>query len=143
VTVTVSDNGADFTRDDVTTSVARADADAVFLDGKQVVITDRASRVLVRETLSTPAEAVAEALRRHGFPWRDQDPYAEFYRPWTVGAVDPSPAAASLLATRQEALQKKAPRETRQLAEALQSVGVVVRDEGRKQSWRPLVTTSG
>lgn len=120
-------------------TISRADVSAVFVDGNRLVILDRRSRQVLREVHEAPEAVLAEAFRRHGYPWQDTDPYAELFRPWSRGAADLPPAADDVFAARAAALKKKAKKEARDLASALEHLGYVVRDEGVRQYWRPLV----
>ncbi|HKA67590.1 MAG TPA: hypothetical protein VKG85_00585 [Actinomycetes bacterium] len=120
-------------------TLARADIASVFLDGKTLVALDHESRQLVRETHEMPKPALAAAFERHGYPWQDADPHADRYREWLADAPELPPAVNAVLAARQVALYKKAHQEAGQLRTAVQNLGFVVRDEGARQFWRPLV----
>lgn len=122
-----------------TRTIARSDVDAVFLDGKYLVVLDSESRLLARESHQASDAAVARAFRAHGYPWRDADPYADLYRKWEPDTPDLPSEVNAVLAARQTALSKKAGREVRDLREVVQRLGFTVRDEGGKQYWRPLV----
>ena len=138
-TVTLTDDELRVEREDRTRTVAREDVDAVFLDGRNLVVLDRESRQLVRDPPRAPAAALAAAFRSHGYPWHDADPYADLFRGWTREAPGlPSPVDA-VLAARDVALRKKAHRDARDLTAALEKLGYVVREEGVRQYWRPLV----
>jgi hypothetical protein len=137
--VTVGDAEVRLEHDNRTWTVRRADAVAVFLDRKKLVILDRESRQLVRDPVQVSGSAVAQAFREHSYPWRDADPYADLYRPWVTETAELPAAANSVLAARETALKKKARRETRELREAVETLGYAVREEGNRQYWRPLV----
>ncbi|MGC9670265.1 hypothetical protein ACNTMW_27445 [Planosporangium sp. 12N6] len=125
--------------DDRTRTVARADIDAVFVDGKDLVVLDRESRQIFRGTHQASGAALAAAFRRQGYPWRDADPYADLYHRWVPGAGDLPPAVDAVLAARETALSKKSGRDARELRDAVEKLGFTVRDEGTRQYWRPLV----
>jgi hypothetical protein len=137
--VTLTDTELRLDKDDRTRTVARADVDAVFLDGKKLVVLDHESRQLVRDTHQAPGAALARAFRAHGYPWQDADPYADLYRRWVRDTPDLPPAVNAVLAAREVALRKKAGREVRDLGDAIEKLGFAAREEGARQCWRPLV----
>ncbi len=122
-----------------TQAVSRADASAVFLDGRRLVILDRESRQLVRDTVAGSATTVAGVFQAYGYPWRDADPYADLYRRWVPDTPDLPAGANAVLAARQAALKKKARREIRDLGQAVETFGYTLREDGTQQYWRPLV----
>jgi hypothetical protein len=126
-------------QDKRTRTVRRADAVAVFLDGKKLVILDHESRQLVRDPVQLSGAVVARAFKDHGYPWQDADPYADLYRRWVADSPELPTAANAVLAARETALKKKARRDVRDLQEAVEKLGYAVREEGSRQYWRPLV----
>jgi hypothetical protein len=137
--VTVTDTELRVEKDDWIQTVPRADVAAVFLDRGKLVVLDRESHQLVRESVQGPAAAVPPAFRAHRYPWQDADPYADLYRRWVADTPDLPPAANGVLAAREAALKKKAWREIRNLGKAVERLGYAVREEGARQYWRPLV----
>jgi cysteinyl-tRNA synthetase len=111
----------------------------VYRDGKQFVVLDRQSRQLVRETPATPMAAVSDAFKRHHFPWRDVDPHAHLFRPWSLGTGELPDSVNAVLTARQAALKNKSTQQVDELRAAVEKLGYVVRDEGHRQFWRPLV----
>ncbi len=138
-TITLTDTLLRIDRDDRTQTIARVDATAVFLDGRKLVVLDRESRQLLREIHDVSPVALAAAFREHGYPWRDEDPFAELYQRWSPGTPELPAAVDAVLAAREVALKKKAHREIRDLRDAVANLGFVVRDDGSQQFWRPLV----
>lgn len=135
----VTDRMLRLDRDGDSRTVDRGLVAAVFLDGPELVVLDRASRQLVRERHDTTSEAITRAMRAHGYPWTGRDPHERLYRRWTRAAPDlPAPVNAVLLA-RETALREKVRQDARELHEELQNLGYVVRDDGHRQYWRPLV----
>lgn len=137
--VTVTDEDIRLDKDESSRAVARADVAAAFVDGKQLVVLDSESRQLVREEHEGRAGDLAGAFRRHGYPWLDADPYAELYRRWVPDTPDVPPAVNAILAAREEALKKKVRKDIAELRDEAQKLGIVVREEGTRQYWRPLV----
>jgi hypothetical protein len=138
---TVTAGSLTVTREGRAATFAREDVSAVFLDGKDLVVLDRRSREVAREPPRATEQALAAALKQFRFPWRDGDPYARIYRPWTPGTGDLPEAANAMLALRAAALRRKAGTEARGLRAAVQELGFVVRDDASGQSWRPLVSS--
>jgi hypothetical protein len=119
--------------------VPRAEVAAAFLDGKKLVVLDHESRQRVRDTVPVSAADVTRAFRAYGYPWQDADPYADRFREWVPGIPQLPSTVDTVLAARAAALKRKAHREVRSLGEAVQDLGFVVREEGNRQYWRPLV----
>ncbi|MFD3574645.1 hypothetical protein [Streptomyces sp. NPDC058644] len=126
-----------------TRTIGRARVSAVFLDGKELVVLDETSRQFTRGVHKTAAPALAEAFRSHGYPWRDADPHASLFQRWIPGVPGLSAEAQAVLAARKIALKSDAGQDVRDLAETLQGLGHVVRDEGKDQYWRPLAGGAG
>ncbi|WP_432142448.1 YqeB family protein [Streptomyces sp. bgisy084] len=108
-----------------------------FLDGKQLVLLGDGEGELARETCDLDAQRVAEAFRAHGYAWVDEDPYQDDFRRWVPDMPGLPPGADALLKARARLLEKKGSAEDlRELREELARLGVVVRDEARRQHWR-------
>jgi hypothetical protein len=137
--VTLTNDRAHFGLGDKATDVARADVAAVFTEGKRLVVLDHESRQVFRERTQASRQVLAAAFREHGYPWQDSDPYDALFRPWTPGAADLPSEVDSVLTARESALKKKAAKEAGELRDVAQKLGYVVRDQGTRQDWRPLV----
>lgn len=123
--------------DGSTKSVSRGDVAVAFLDGKQLVLLGRSGEELVREKSDLDGGALREALRGHGYPWHDGgDPYRDEYRRWVPGTPDLPPGADALLKARAKALEKSDADDAAELRAELGKLGVVVRDEKKRQYWR-------
>lgn len=137
--VTVTDRRLRLDREGKSRTVERAEVSAVFVDGPHLVVLDQASRQLVRERHDSTAAKIARAVRAHGYPWRDRDPYEQLYRRWIRDSPDlPGPVNA-VLAARETALRNKVRQDIDELRDEVQNLGFVIRDEGHRQYWRPLV----
>jgi hypothetical protein len=126
-------------------AVARSDVADVFLDSGRLVVLDGMSRQRVRVRPQADSSTLRQAFLLHRYPWRDADPYAAAFRGWDPAeAVAPGlPAgAAELLRLRQAQVKRRAEAEigseTESVRAALEELGVVVRNEGHTQFWRPL-----
>jgi hypothetical protein len=95
--VTLTDAELRLDTGDRTQTIARADVDAVFLDGKNLIVLDGESRQLARDAPGAPGGALAAAFRAHRYPWRDTDPYADLYRRWVHGTPELPPAVNAAL----------------------------------------------
>jgi hypothetical protein len=137
LTVTVADHQVTFTRGGVTRAVKRPLVGAVFLDGRRPVLLGRATEELAREASDLEADRLRDALVVHGFPWRaGGDPYMDQYRRWVDDLPDLPASANVLLKARARALDKGDGDEAAQLRADLARLGVVVRDENKRQYWR-------
>ncbi|MEV0524918.1 DUF883 C-terminal domain-containing protein [Streptomyces sp. NPDC050439] len=124
-------------------TIERARVSAVFLDRKELVVLDESSREFTRGVHKTAAGPLAKAFRSHGYPWQDADPHAALFHRWIPGAPGLPAEAHAVLAARKVALKSEAEQDVRDLAETMQGLGYVVRDEGKDQYWRPLAGETG
>lgn len=137
--VTVTDRELRLRRDETTTSFDRGKVAAAFVDGKQLVLQAASGAELARERSDLPAAELATAFRAHGYPWReDGDPYAGAFRPWVDGADGLPPGANAVLKARGRALKHGDKDQVAELRVELARLGVVVRDQDKRQSWRPV-----
>jgi hypothetical protein len=136
----LTDGELETEKDSVTRAIRRDRVSAVFLDGKDLVILDKTSREVTRGAHKASAATLAGAFRAHGYPWQDADPYADAFRRWIPGAPGLPAEAHAALAARKVALKSNAKEDVRDLAETMQDLGYVVRDEGKDQYWRQLAT---
>ncbi|WP_407547851.1 hypothetical protein QOM21_02545 [Streptomyces sp. Pv4-95] len=107
-------------------------------DGKYLVLLGHDGGELSRELCELDAGRVAEAFTGHGYAWADADPHKSEFRRWVPDTPELPQAANAFLHARQGALEKKGPSDgdVRELREELARLGVVVRDEKRRQYWR-------
>ncbi|MGP3735157.1 YqeB family protein [Streptomyces sp. GDS52] len=118
----------DFPRDAVAT---------VFRDGKQLVLLGHDGGELTRQECDLDTGRLADAFTEHGYAWADVDPHQGEFRRWVPGTPGLPEGANALLKTRQESLEKKGSSDdVEELREELARLGVVVRDEKRRQYWR-------
>ncbi len=141
--VTLADGEIRLDKDGKSRCIAGAEVDAVFVDGKQLVILDSRSRELLREEHEGSPAALARGFQAHGYRWVGQtDPHAELYRRWVPDTPDLPAAANAVLKARETALKKKQRDDAAELREEVQKLGFVVRDREDRQYWRPLVGSS-
>ncbi|MGH8908883.1 MAG: YqeB family protein [Egibacteraceae bacterium] len=117
--------------------IERAPIRAVFLDRKQLVLLGTAGEELAREGSDLGADRLRDAFHSHGFPWHeDGDPYKEEYWRWVEDTPDLSASANALLKARARALDKGDSDDVARLRADLAKLGIVVREEKKRQYWR-------
>lgn len=135
--VTLSAERVTYAREDVARSADTARIAGAFLDGNDLVVQAAAGEELIREKKTDlKAEALRAAFEAHGARWLDADPYLADYRRWVEDAPDLPAGANVLLKARQRALDKNNAHDISELRSEVGKLGVVVRDEGKRQYWR-------
>jgi hypothetical protein len=124
---------------DESRTIARDTVAAAFRNGKNLVVLDHESRPLVDDQHQASPTAIAAAFQAHGYPWLAADPYADLYRRWEPETPELPSEVNAVLAARAIALKKRAGKEAADLRDAAGKLGFVVRDEGSRQFWRPIV----
>ncbi|GAA2722151.1 MULTISPECIES: hypothetical protein [Streptomyces] len=137
VTAVMDGKQVSFTRNGHTRTVPRDAVAAVFRDGKRIVLLGGGTQEVARISGEFSVEAFEAAFTRHGWPWQpDGDPHRAAFRRWIAGDPALSPAAHALLRARAHALGKSRHEDAEQLRADLGAMGIVVREEGRRQDWR-------
>ncbi|QVQ50644.1 hypothetical protein J4H86_17275 [Spiractinospora alimapuensis] len=137
VTVTVRDDELRTVRDNRPRTVERANVDAVFVDGKDLVVVGPDAREVLRQGGDLPdRERLRAALEEHGFPWMEEDPHAEEYRRWVDGLPELSTSANALLKARAKALENDKADDAEELRSELVALDVMLRDRDGKQHFR-------
>lgn len=139
--VTCTDQEVELDKNGHKQTIARADIDMVFLDGKQLVMIGMSGHELARENSDESTKRLtsdfAEVFRKHGYPWVSEgDPYKDDYRRWVLDTPDMSAAANAVMKAREIALQKKTTMDIQDLRKELVKMGYIIRDEGTRQYWR-------
>ncbi|MFI9639393.1 hypothetical protein ACIG87_04880 [Micromonospora sp. NPDC051925] len=134
--VSVDRGGARLRRDGADRDLARQPVTAVFTDRKELVLLGPDGAELARERSDLSRRRLRDAFREHGWPWQDADPHRDAYRRWVDGLPDLPPGADPLLRARQRAVDADRQGDARELRDELARLGVVVRDEDRRQYWR-------
>ncbi|MGF0309344.1 YqeB family protein [Rhodococcus sp. IEGM1428] len=137
--VAVSEAHVRITEKGETATVSRSQVGTVFVDGKELVLLDAASRQLVRVPSEEKREAIEAAFEQRGYSVAPGDPYADLYHLWVPETPGLAPEVNAVLKARDMALKKKAGSDARELRSELDRLGVVVRDKKTSQYWRPLV----
>ncbi|MCZ9346440.1 hypothetical protein NGM37_52905 [Streptomyces sp. TRM76130] len=110
----------------------------VFRDGKQLVLLGHDGGELTRQECDLEVGRVADAFTEYGYAWADVDPHRGEFRRWVPGTPGLPEGANALLQARQESLKMRGPshEDVRELHGELARLGIVVRDEKRRQYWR-------
>ncbi|MGW7044750.1 YqeB family protein [Streptomyces avermitilis] len=128
VVLTIRDASQEFTHDEIA---------LVFRDGKQLVLLGPNSLEIAREDCGLPWRRLTDAFAEHGYSWADEDPHRHEFRRWVPGTPGLPEGADALLRARAEARNKQDDAEdARELRRELTRLGVVVRDENKRQYWR-------
>lgn len=139
LTVSVSGDRTSIARGEASRAIERRSVGAVFLDGKELVVLGRAGEELAREASDLGADRLRAAFLTHGYPWRaDGDPYKNEYRLWVEETPGLPAGANALLKARARALGKgdDGKGDAAELRAELARLGIVVRQEDRRQYWR-------
>ncbi|MGW0435986.1 YqeB family protein [Micromonospora sp. NPDC003197] len=138
LTITVANDRVTLKRGDGgVQAVDRSAVAGVFLDGKHLVLLGRSTDELAREKSDLDAARLTNAFRAHGYPWlAEGDPYRNDYRRWVPGLPELPAGADALLKARDRALRNGENRDAVELRTELAQLGVVVRDEEKRQYWR-------
>lgn len=109
----------------------------VCLSGKELVLFDADTGELARERTDANPERLREAFVAYGYEWLPGgDPYADRFRWWTEDAPGLPEGANGLLKARQHARDKDDKADAAELRTELRRIGVVVRDQKKRQYWR-------
>lgn len=136
LSVTVSRTEVTLTRSGMTRVIDRSVVAVAFADRDRLVLLDRRGAEVAREPSHLPAERLAAAFTAYGIAWSAADPYADAYRRWVPQSPDLPAGARALFAARERALQAGDSQDLTELREELARLGVVVRDEKKRQYWR-------
>ncbi|MFD3516779.1 hypothetical protein [Streptomyces sp. NPDC058657] len=115
-----------------------------FVADKHFVLLGHDTAELAREKTDLPRDRLAAALTAHGYTWSDADPHQQDFRRWVPGAAGLPDGAHALLRARATVLEKGSDDEQlRELRAELARLGVVVRDDRKRQYWRPTRPAGG
>ncbi|MEU4766182.1 hypothetical protein AB0H12_23280 [Actinosynnema sp. NPDC023794] len=118
--------------------VPRDRTNAVFTDGRDLVVLDHDAGELARvRATDLPTGALLEAFERFGYPWRGTtDPHETEFTRWIDGTPDLDPATHTLLRTRHRALADKKAGAAAEALDELRAKGIAVRDRDGAQQYR-------
>lgn len=135
--VAVGPTGVTLTRDGTSRTIGRGDVTAVFADGKELVLTGRSGEELAREKSDLAAPRLAAAFTEQGYSWRaGGDPHRDEFRRWVPDEPGLPAGANAVLKARSAALEKGDQKDLVELRDELGKLGVVVRDQDKRQYWR-------
>ncbi|NUK79733.1 hypothetical protein HRW23_20490 [Streptomyces lunaelactis] len=143
LSVTVAADSVTLTRKGQSWQVPGSGIALVFMDDKQFVLLGHDGGELAREKCDVDSKRVAAAAKGHGYAWAEKDPYKDAFRRWVSGMAGIPEGANALLKARSVALEKGSDHEQlRELSADLGKLGIVVRDEKKKQYFRMSNATS-
>lgn len=137
--VAVSEAHVRITERGESVSVSKSQVGVVFVDGKELVLLDGASRQLVRVPSEEKRDAIESVFEKRGYSVAPADPYDDLYHLWVPDTPGLAPEVNAVLKARDMALKKRSVSDARELRSELDRLGVVVRDKKTSQYWRPLV----
>jgi hypothetical protein len=142
--VRITDSEVTLRRGDSRQTYNRGAVQAVFVDGKQLVLLGREADELAREGSDLGADRLRDGFLAHGYPWAAAgDPYRDEFRRWVPDDPELPGSAGALLKARAKALEKGDKTDVAELRAELAKLGVVVREEAKRQYWRRTHPTSG
>lgn len=137
--VTVAGDAVELKRGDAgPRTFPRHKVTGVFLDAKHLVLLDSGTGELAREKSDLEPGDLRKAFEAHGWPWLAADPHAAEFRRWIEDEPDLPAGANALLKARAKAVSKDDAEDAAELRAELAKLGVVVRDERKRQYWRRL-----
>ena len=131
--MTVTDQEVTMKRYDKEEQLQKNEISAIYMDKKEIVLLGLKGEELYRSRTDAKKAAVEEALRKHMFPWKDQDPYMDDYQRWVPEHPDFPASVNSLLSARERAMKEDDEKEVNILRKDLADQGAVIRDEDKRQ----------
>lgn len=136
LTVTAADDRVALSKEGNSREFDREQISAVFRDGQRLVLLGQRGEELANEQTDLSTKRLESALREHGYPWTDGDPHAEEFRRWVPDTPDLPTGANALFTARDKALQGGESDDAKELRAELAKIGVVVKDNKKRQYWR-------
>nr|WP_042186706.1 hypothetical protein [Kibdelosporangium sp. MJ126-NF4]CEL17476.1 unknown [Kibdelosporangium sp. MJ126-NF4]CTQ91297.1 unknown [Kibdelosporangium sp. MJ126-NF4] len=137
VVVTISAASVALDRRDNTAVFRSAKVSGAFVDAKHLVVLGAHGEELARERTDLKPDKLRAGFETHGYDWHERDPYGDMFTRWIDGSSGLSRNTHTLLRARQTAIRNGDTDELRDLRRELARHGVVVRDDGKHQYWRP------
>ncbi|MEV7288595.1 hypothetical protein AB0O01_29315 [Streptomyces sp. NPDC093252] len=136
LTVRISRNRVTFNIRDCSGSFTHDRIGMAVRDDKDLVLLAPNGMEIAREQSGLRWQQVADTFTAHGYTWADTDPYRNDFRRWVPGASGLPAGADALLIARAAARKNDDHKDARELRHELLRLGVVVRDNGKRQYWR-------
>ncbi|MFC4403031.1 hypothetical protein [Gracilibacillus xinjiangensis] len=106
---------------------------SIYMEGKQLVFLNREGMELFRGHPDYKRQLIIEAFKEHHYPWKEEDPFEDEYQRWVPGHPGLPQYVNALLAAREQALIDEETKEAKILRKDLAKLGVVIRDNGKRQ----------
>lgn len=136
VALTITDTDVEVKVSDKTRAFRRDQIDAVFTDGKTLVLQARDTSELVRQKADHKPARLKAAFEAHRYPWFDADPHEADFTRWVDGVPGLGEHANAVLRARQVALDEDKTADIVELLGEAAKLGVVVRTVKKRQYWR-------
>lgn len=134
--VTLASDHVALKRGDMRQRFERADVSAAYMDGKQLILVGDSGEELAREKTDLKKADLADAFRTRGFHWSEGDPFAADFRRWVPDTPGLPTGSDALFKAREKALNNGDQEDVAELRAELAKLGVVVRDQEKRQYWR-------
>jgi hypothetical protein len=114
----------------------REQISAVFKESGRLVLLGQRGEELATDQTDLSGKRLETAFREHGYPWTEGDPHADEFRRWVPDTPDLPTGANALFTARSKALEGGESDDIKELRAELAKLGVVVKDEKKRQYWR-------
>jgi len=131
--ITISDEEVKLEVKGQVATLNKQDISAIFMEGKHLTILGADGVELYREESEPKKDVVAEAFAHHNYPWVDKDPFENQYLRWVENYPDFPSHVNTLLSAREKAFKNDEAAEAEVLRRDLAKLGVVIRDEDKRQ----------
>jgi hypothetical protein len=136
LSIIVSADRVELSREGNSREFGREQISAVFKDGGRLVLLGQRAEELASDQTDLGAKRLEGAFRENGYPWTDGDPHAEEFRRWVPDTPDLPTGANALFTARSKALEGGESDDVKELRAELAKLGVVVKDDKKRQYWR-------
>lgn len=131
--VSISDSEVRLEVKEKAETIMKKDIFSIFMEDKQLILLGANGTELYRGKPEAKENLIADAFIHHGYPWAEKDPFENQYQRWVADHPDFPSHVNTLLAARERALKNDELEETHILRNDLTKLGVVIRDEDKRQ----------
>lgn len=137
-TVSVSKYNIEIANDLKSLTFIRDEIQDIYYD-EEFVIVGASGHELLRESYDIKKETLGNALRNYEYPFRSNDPYETYFKLWSSNTQELSTPVNALMKARAVVKKSKDKDERIDIDEELSKLGVIVKDEDKKQYWRLVI----